>query len=78
MATIDCARCGATTTQMAEPPMGGELGETVQRSVCPDCWGEWRETSRLLINHHGINLGDPGQRQQLREAMKQFLNLSPS
>ncbi len=75
MATISCIRCKETKEQLAAPPVGGELGRTMQSSVCADCWDEWRETSARLINHYGLNLGVPEHRTELRRAMKEFLGL---
>jgi len=40
-----------------------------------DNWAEWRAMSGNLINHHGLNLGMPEHRAQLRAAMKEFLSL---
>ena len=55
--------------------MGGAGGQQVLESVCAACWLEWRETSEQLINHYGLVLGNPAHRQQLRLAMREFLNL---
>ena len=55
--------------------MGGAGGQRVLESVCAACWEEWRETSAQLINHYGLVLGNPAHRQQLRLAMREFLNL---
>lgn len=76
MATIVCSRCQATKEPLPWPPAGGKLGEAILTSTCPDCWQEWQETSQRLINHYGLNLGNPSHRQQLRELMKEFLNLT--
>lgn len=76
MATITCIRCKEEKKEsLAQPPMGGPLGQTIVECVCQDCWREWRETSARLINHYGLNLGDPHHRQELRRVMKEFLNL---
>ncbi len=75
MATVECGRCSETKEHLAEPPVGGELGQTIVASICTDCWDEWRETSARLISHYGLNLGDSAHRQELRRAMKEFLNL---
>jgi Fe-S cluster biosynthesis and repair protein YggX len=75
MATITCVRCHASKEALSEPPTGGVLGTTIVARVCPDCWGEWRETSARLINHYGLNLGLPEHRTELRRAMKEFLSL---
>lgn len=76
MPVITCVRCHEAKEPLAEPPTGGELGNTIVTLVCPDCWGEWRETSARLINHYGLNLGQPEHRTQLRRAMKEFLGLA--
>lgn len=73
--TIQCIRCEETKEPLDEPPVGGPLGQTIVDKICTDCWEEWRETSARLINHHGLNLGQPEHRQQLRKAMKEFLTL---
>ena len=70
-----CSRCEQKREGLDQPPMGGAGGQQVLESVCAACWQEWRETSAQLINHYGLVLGDPAQRQQLRLAMWEFLNL---
>ncbi len=70
-----CARCEQDREGLEQPPMGGPLGQQILANVCRECWQEWRETSALLINHHGLVLGDPAHRQQLRVAMREFLSL---
>ena len=77
MATITCDRCAQDKEQLDEAPLGGPLGEKVVESICVDCWGEWRTLSGQLINHHGLNLGMPEHRQELRRVMKEFLGLDP-
>lgn len=76
MATIVCRKCEQEKPPLEEPPVGGQLGQTIVEHVCSDCWGEWRETSARLINHYGLNLGLPDHRQELRRVMKEFLNLT--
>ena len=75
---ITCDRCNESKDQLDEPPMGGTLGQTIVERICSDCWGEWRETSARLINHHGLNLGTPDHPQELRRVMKEFLGLESS
>ncbi len=73
--TLQCIRCEETKEPLEEPPVGGELGQKILGQICQDCWEEWRETSARLINHYGLNLGQPEHRAQLRGAMKEFLTL---
>ena len=75
MTTITCNRCNESKEPLEEPPTGGELGKTIMGHVCADCWSEWQEMSTQLINHHGLNLGMPDHRKELRRVMKEFLGL---
>ena len=75
MTTFVCDRCNESKEPLEAPPTGGDLGKTIVERICSDCWGEWRETSAQLINHHGLNLGIPDHRKELRRAMKEFLSL---
>lgn len=76
MPTITCARCKQVKEQLPSPPMGGTLGSRVHATICVDCWEEWRTLSARIINHYGLNLGVPEHRAHLREAMKEFLELT--
>jgi len=78
MATITCVRCGKAAEPLASPPMGGKLGETIQNSVCQDCWDEWVNQQVLYINHYGLQMIDPDDRKKLIQVMKEFLNLEPA
>ncbi len=77
MADIICVRCGKSAQAMAEPPMGGRLGATLQERVCPACYGEWVAKQVLYINHYGLQMADPDDRKKLIHAMKEFLGLDP-
>ena len=74
-AQITCSRCGKQAAPLAAPPLTGARGLTIQQHVCPECWQAWIEQSTLLINHYGIHVADPAQRQQLYAVMAEFLNL---
>jgi Fe-S cluster biosynthesis and repair protein YggX len=72
---ITCARCGQKTAPMAAAPLVGSRGEKVRRNICPACWQAWVDQSALLINHYGIQVADPAQRQRLYAVMADFLKL---
>ncbi|HLJ53449.1 MAG TPA: Fe(2+)-trafficking protein [Chthonomonadaceae bacterium] len=78
VATITCVRCGKSAEAMPEPPMGGQLGATVQEKVCPSCYADWIDQQVLLINHYGLQMADPDDRKKLIQAMKDFLGLAPA
>ena len=75
MATVACARCGKSAEAMAFPPMGGQLGQTLQEKVCVPCYAEWIGQQNLLINHYGLSMADPDDRKRLVIAMKEYLGL---
>jgi Fe-S cluster biosynthesis and repair protein YggX len=77
VATITCVRCGNAAEPMADPPMGGQLGETLQQKVCPACYQEWVSQQILYINHYGLQMADRDDRKKLIEVMKEFLGLEP-
>ena len=75
MAQITCSRCGNQAEPLAAPPLVGSRGQTIQQHVCPACWQAWLDQSAQLINHYGIQVADPLQRQRLYAVMADFLHL---
>ncbi|MBI3971264.1 MAG: Fe(2+)-trafficking protein [Chloroflexi bacterium] len=75
MAEITCARCGRRAEPLDSPPLVGARGQVVQQQICPACWQEWVEQSKNIINHYGIEVADPRQRQQLYAVMAEFLSI---
>ena len=63
---------------MPDPPMGGQLGETIQNKVCPACYAEWISQQVLYINHYSLQMADPDDRKKLIQVMKEFLGLAPA
>ena len=78
MAMITCIRCGKSSEALAEPPMGGQLGQTIQDKVCAECYAEWVNQQVLYINHYGLQMADPDDRKKLIQVMKEFLGLEPA
>lgn len=78
MAAITCARCGKENEALESPPMGGQIGATIQEKICADCWTAWVSQQALLINHYGLQMVNPEDRKKLIQVMKEFLNLEPA
>lgn len=74
-APITCARCGLVGERLSKPPIAGKLGQAVFERICQNCWAEWRAQSVLIVNHYGLQPGDPNDRAQLYDFMKEFLAL---
>ena len=75
MATVTCARCSKSAEALPNPPMGGQLGLTLQERVCAGCYADWVGQQNLLINHYGLNMADSDDRKRLIAAMKEYLGL---
>lgn len=75
MANVHCVRCRRDAPGLDDPPLAGARGAAVLANVCASCWGAWVEESKLLINHHGIEVADPQQRRRMYPLMSEFLNL---
>ncbi len=75
MAPVTCARCGQSGEQLPRPPLGGTRGQVIQERTCAACWSEWLQTSANLINHYGLQVAVPADRQQLYVVMAEFLKL---
>ncbi|MFN8532356.1 MAG: Fe(2+)-trafficking protein [Dehalococcoidia bacterium] len=74
MVQVLCSRCLQTKPGLSlKPP--GKFGALVLEQVCQECWDEWMVMLPRIINHYGLNLGVPDDRQQLQDAMAEFLNL---
>ncbi len=72
---MQCDRCSKNGESLAFPPMGGQLGQKIQDSICTTCWQEWQDQQVILINHYGLQMADPDDRKKLIQAMKEFLGL---
>ncbi|WIG61520.1 MAG: putative Fe(2+)-trafficking protein YggX [Ktedonobacterales bacterium] len=70
---VDCVKLGRRLPGLEKPPMPGEFGKRIYDNISQQAWDMWQEQSRLIINHYGLNLGDPDSRQVLRQQMEEFL-----
>jgi Fe-S cluster biosynthesis and repair protein YggX len=78
MAEIVCRRCGQTREQMGQLSITGKIAELVRNNVCYECWAAWHEQQVMIVNEFRLQLFDPEDRQKLRIAMMDFLNLPES
>ncbi|KPL89797.1 hypothetical protein SE16_03285 [Ardenticatena maritima] len=70
---VFCAKLRRELPGLARPPFPGELGQRIYEQVSQAAFDMWREHQTILINHYGLNLGDPMAREFLREQMEYFL-----
>jgi len=75
VADVTCRRCGKAAPALARVPMPGDLGRTIQGSVCAACWDEWTKAEVMVINELRLNFMDPAAQQTLERQMREFLLL---
>ncbi|HLG19969.1 MAG TPA: oxidative damage protection protein [Bdellovibrionota bacterium] len=76
MAELKCARCSRAAEGLTAPPIGGAMGERIQKNICGDCWKEWMTLSTKVINEYRLQLFRPDHRKILEEQMKAFFNFT--
>lgn len=75
MAVVHCAKCDQEGEALSSPPMGGQIGLTLQSRVCLSCWEAWLADQARFINHYGLQMADPDDRKKLMQTMKEYLHL---
>lgn len=74
MGMITCRKCGKTA-EAIEPPFPTKRGQQIAAQACGECWTEWKSQSPNFVNHYGLKLFDPADREQLSRIQAEFLNL---
>ena len=69
---VNCTKIGQELPGLETPPYGGELGQRIFDSISQTAWDMWMQYSVVLINHHGLSLGDPQARDFLMQQMEEF------
>ena len=67
-----CARCGQKNEPIGFAPIPTELGQKVGEECCQDCWKEWLEKQKQLINHFGLDVSNPDSHDFLFDQMRLF------
>ncbi|MEZ5346186.1 MAG: Fe(2+)-trafficking protein [Pyrinomonadaceae bacterium] len=69
---FECARCARKTEPIGFAPIPTELGERIGSTTCADCWKEWLEKQKQVINHFGLDVSNPDSQEYLFDQMKLF------
>ena len=67
-----CTRCGLKNEPLGFAPFPTELGQRVGEESCKECWAEWLEKQKQLINHFGLDVSNPDSQEYLFDQMKLF------
>lgn len=67
-----CVRCGLNNEPLGVAPIPTELGKKIGQEICKNCWAEWLQKQKQLINHFGIDISNPDSHEFLFDQMKIF------
>lgn len=67
-----CARCGRKNEPLGYAPLPTELGQKIGEEICKECWNEWLQKQKQIINHFGLDLSNPDAHDFLFDQMKIF------
>lgn len=69
---VQCRKLGQLLPGLEKPPFPGELGDRIFEEISASAYDSWTQFATMLINHHGLNLGNPSHRDFLVEQMEEF------
>lgn len=69
---VYCVKLGRELPGLEKPPFPGSLGQRIYEQISQQAWEMWNAQRTLIINHYGLNMGDPEARKILREQMEEF------
>ncbi|MEA3251727.1 MAG: oxidative damage protection protein [Pseudomonadota bacterium] len=72
--TVFCRKYQQELEALPFPPLPGEKGQEIQRSVSRKAWEEWQAQQTRLINEKHLNMLDPKTREYLMDQMERFLD----
>ena len=70
---VQCVVLKREAEGLDEPPIPGELGQRIYRSVSREGWQEWLQRQQMIINENQLNTADPASIQILERHMLGFL-----
>ncbi len=69
---VFCVKLKRELPGLDKPPFPGKLGERIYEHISKQAYDMWPAQQVLIINHYGLNMGDPEARKILREQMEDF------
>lgn len=69
---VFCEKLQHELPGLDKPPFPGPLGQRIYEHISKQAFDMWPEQQVLLINHYGLNMGDPEARRIIREQMEEF------
>ena len=72
--TVFCKKYQKELPSLEIPPMPGELGIELQKTVSAKAWEEWKSHQVTLINEKMLDMSDQKNREWLIEQMHLFFD----
>ncbi|WP_136066435.1 oxidative damage protection protein [Modicisalibacter radicis] len=72
--TVFCRKYQQELEALPFPPLPGEKGQEIQRTVSKKAWEEWQARQTRLINEKHLNMLEPQTRDYLMDQMERFLD----
>jgi Fe-S cluster biosynthesis and repair protein YggX len=69
---VYCVKLQRELPGLDKPPFPGKLGQRIYEQISRQAFEMWPAQQTLIINHYGLNLGDPEARKVMREQMEEF------
>ena len=69
---VYCVKLQRELPGLEKPPFPGQLGQRIYEQISQQAFAMWPAQQTLIINHYGLNMGDPESRKILREQMEEF------
>ena len=73
-ATVFCQKYQKDLPALITPPLPGQRGQELVKSISKQAWDEWMEHQTRLINEKRLKVFQPEARSYLQEQMKKFFN----
>lgn len=70
---VHCVKLNKEAEGLAQPPIGGPLGQKIFENVSQEAWQLWLARQTMLINEYRLSLIDPKARAMLLTEMEKFL-----
>ena len=70
---VTCRRYKEALEGLDRPPLPGAKGQDIFDHVSKKAWLEWQSHQTMLINEKKLNMMNPAHREELQQAMEDFL-----
>lgn len=70
--TVNCIKLGQELEGLDFPPIPGELGQKILKTVSKEAWQGWLKQQTMIINENRLNLAEESARRYLRQQLEYY------